>query len=122
MERIEEFKQDGKNFVYIDFSGLKTDVEFREQIELIKKTVSKYPEQSVYTITNLSDIRFDPTIKDAVLDYLRHNKPYIKYAVIFGMDGIKKMMIDSMLKLSGRNNISCAFTKEKAIELALRQG
>jgi len=121
MGRIEEFNCEGKNFIYIDFSGLRSGKEFFEQIELVKPVISKYPGLSVHTITNVEDIRIDVETKNIALEYLNHGKPYVKTAVIIGMDGIKKMMISTIIKLSGRKNVYFAFTKEKAIELILRQ-
>ena len=122
MDRVEEFVQEGKSFIYVDLSGLKTVEDFSRQFDLIKPVISKYPEHSLYSITNIADTRFNAQIKDLILDYLKHNKRYLKYSVIIGIDGIKKMMIDILIKLSGRDNISCAFCKENAIEQALRQG
>jgi len=122
MERIEEFNCEGKDFISIDLSGLNSPEDFTNQLDLIKPVISKYPRLSLYTITNIADTRFNSTTREVVLDYLIHNKPYIKCSVIIGVDGVKKMMIDTMAKLSGRNNVLCAFTKEKAIERALHQG
>jgi len=121
MDRIEEFKLEGKNFIFIDLSGLKTGEEFSGQFELIKPVISKYPELSLYLITNISEIRFDSKIKGATLDFLKHNKPYVKYSVAFGADGIKKIVLGTMTKSCGRNEVFCVFTKEKAIEWSLQQ-
>ena len=119
MDRIEEFSCEGKKFVSVDLSGLKSAEEFTNQLDLAKPVISKYPNLSLNLITNIANTRFSPAIKEVILNYLMHNKPYVKCSVVIGVDGIKKMMIDTMLKQSGRNNIFCAFTKEKAIERAL---
>ena len=120
MERIIEFTQEGRNFVFIDFSGYKLAEEFSALIALIKPVVSKYPPNSLYTITNIENIRLDSAVKDIMVEYLEFNKPYVKYSVVIGMDGIKKMMANAIIKLSGRNNISFSFTKEQAIESILQ--
>ena len=122
MDRVEEFVREGKSFIYVDLSGLKTMEDFSRQFDLVKPVISKYPELSLYSITNIANTRFNPKIRGLILDYLKHNKRYVKYSVIIGIDGIKKLMIDTLIKLSGRDNISCAFCKENAIEWALRQG
>ena len=121
MEWVEEFTQNGKNFVYIDFSGLALDQDFKEVIKIAEPTIAKYPEHSVYTITNIANLRFDSHTKELAALYTRNNKPYVKYGVIIGLDGIKKMMAHAVFKLSGRANYSFAFSKEGAIEWLLQQ-
>ena len=121
MERIEEFERDGKKFVYLDFSGIKYNEEFIETTRAVHSVIKKYPQQSVYTITNIENIRFDSNSKELITDFLKDNAPYVKCGVIIGLDGIKKMMIKTVMKLSGRTNLNFAFTKEGAIDWILRQ-
>ena len=121
MERFEEFERDGKNIVYIDFSGIKYNEEFIEAAKVIHSAIKKYLHQSVYTITNIENIRFDSNSKELISDFLKNNAPYVKCGVIIGLDGIKKMMIKTVMKLSGRTNLYFAFTKEGAIDWILRQ-
>jgi len=121
MERVEVFTQAGKNFVYIDFSGLSSDDDFLEVIKIAEPAISKHPEHSVYTITNISNLRFDTHTKEIAAKYTGNNKPYVKYGVVIGLDGIKKMMAHAVFKLSGRSNFSFAFSREGAIEWLLQQ-
>lgn len=120
-KRIEEFERDGKAFMYIDFSNIKTHKEFKEMTDLVKSVVSKYPQQSLYTITNIENVRIDTELKKFVKEYLENNKFSVKYGVVIGIDGIKKVLISTMLKLCGRNNLIFAFSREQAFELLLKQ-
>jgi len=121
MERVEEFSRNGKNFIYMDFSGFRTTDDYKRQIELLKPIVSKYPELSLYTIGNIENVRLDSAIKEILMEFMKYNKPYVKCAIITGIDGIKKMMVNTMTNLTGRKNVFFTFTKEQAIELALQQ-
>jgi len=121
MERVEEFSLAGKNIVYIDFSGLYTDQAFLEVIKKAEPAIARHPEQSVYTITNVANLRFDSHTKEIAATYTAHNKPYVKHGIVIGLDGIKKMMAHAVFKLSGRSNFSFAFSKEGAIEWILKQ-
>lgn len=121
MERVEDFVRDGKAIVYIDFSGLSSDKDFLEVINLAEPVVSSHPESSVYTITNIANLKFDSHTKDIAAKYMINNKPYVKFGVIIGLDGIKKMMARTVMKLSGRTNMDFAFTKEHAIEMILQR-
>lgn len=119
--RIDEFTRDGKNFMYIDLSDLKKNEDFIELVKIIEPAVEKYPLMSLYTITNIENIRIDTESKQFIARYLEHNKPYVKYGAVIGLDGIKKILVSTVIKLSGRNDLSFAFTKEQAIELLLKK-
>ena len=121
MERIEEFSRNGKNFIYIDLSGFSTIGEFSSLTDQVKQVISKYPLNSVYTITHIENIRFDTSIKNHIAEYMRFNKPYVKCGVVTGIDGIKKIMVNTALKLSGRNNLTFCYTREEAIDILLKK-
>jgi len=117
MERIEEFTKDNKNFIHLDFSGFRTCEEFEELTEQAKATIASYSESSLFVIANISDVRLNSCIKNVFLDFIHSNTPYIRYSVVIGIDGIKKMMTETVIKQSNRKNFLFAFTKEQAIEL-----
>jgi len=121
MERIEEFTRDGRNFVYLDLSNFKTNDEFMRFIEESKPIISKYDEHSLYTITNIKNVRYDSKTKEVVAQWMECNKPYVKYGAVIGMNGIKKIMVDTIFALSGRKNMGSALTKEEAIVWLLKQ-
>jgi len=119
--RIEEFSRGGKNFMYIDLSDLKKNEDFIELVKTIEPAVEKHPLLSLYTITNIENIRIDTESKQFIASYLEHNKPYVKYGAVIGLDGIKKILVSTVIKLSGRKDLIFAFTKEQAIDLLLNK-
>jgi len=121
MERIEEFVVDGKNFIYIDFSGISANDGFSDLVEVIKPVIAKYPEKSLYTITNIEDTRFDSGSRVIMSEYMKHNSAYVKYGAVIGLDGIKKIITTSAFKMSGRTNMYFASSRENAIEWLLQQ-
>jgi hypothetical protein len=121
MGHIEEFTIDGKNIIYIDFANTVSENDFNIIIEHVKQVMLKYTENSVCTITNMENVRFDTSIKDILVDYVEFNKPYVKYGVAVGMDGIKKKMVEEILKTSGRSNFHFCFTKEEAVKWLQQQ-
>jgi hypothetical protein len=117
----EEFSVEGKNIIYIDFSTIKIIEDFSEAIEKVKHAIASYPKNSLYTITNMANVRIDTFYKDNFIKYGEHNKPYVKKAVVIGLDGVKKMIVTAIFKKAGRDSFHIAFTKEKAVEWILRQ-
>jgi hypothetical protein len=120
--RIEEFTQDGKNFIYLDLSGFQTNDEYKEFVETAKAHISKYAKNSLYTITNIKDVNFDTETKRVIAEWMDFNRPYVKFGAVMGFDGIKRMIVNSIFKLSGRKNMAFVLTKEDAIKWLLKQG
>jgi len=117
----EEFSVEGKEIIYIDFSRPKSIEEFSEAFEEVGKVIASHPENSLYTITNMTGTRIDTFSKDNFIKYAAGNKPYVKKGVLIGVDGVTKMIVGSILKNADRNKFHIAFTKEKAIEWVLQQ-
>ena len=113
--------RDGKNFIYIDFSDFKTNDDFIRLARTVEPVITSYPRQSLYSIANIENVRFDPQSKKLIAEFMTHNKPYVRCGAIIGMDGIKKMLLSTVLKSAGRTNIHFAFTKERAVEWLLQQ-
>jgi hypothetical protein len=118
---IDEFSQDGKDFMYIKLSEIETNKELIEYLTVIEDAIAKYPPKSLYTITNITNIRFDAEIKEHTVPYLEHNGSYVKHAAIIGPDGITKVIASTIFKISQRDNVVFAFTKEQAVELLLQK-
>jgi len=118
---IEEFTRDGNSFLYIDFSGTKTNEQLTGTTKAVEEIIKKYPPHSVYTITNCENVRFDSETKEIMTKYMEYNKPYVKSGAVIGLDGIIKVMSNTVLRLSGRENLVFAFTKEQAVELLLKK-
>ena len=121
-QRIEEFTLEGKNFIYYDLSEFKpNEDEFKVFTEAAKECITKYAEHSVLTIANIRDVKFDSETKNIIVDWMRYNEPYVKFGTIIGIDGIKKIMANTILKLSGRKNMVFSSNKEQAIEFLLKK-
>jgi len=120
-QRIEEFAIEDKNFIYYDLSDFKTNDEFVEYTKIAKERITKYANYSLLTITNVKDVKFDSETKNIIADWMKYNKPYVKFGTVIGFDGIKKIMVNAVLKLCGRKNMAFISSKEQAIELLLKQ-
>jgi len=121
MEHIEEFTLEGRNFIFFDLSGLKTSKDYNKFISDANLAIKKFPEQSLYTITNLKQVRFDSVIKDSLAEWINYNKPYVRHGVVIGANGIKKLMFTSLMSKAARDNIVYLSTKEQAIAWLLKQ-
>ena len=121
MKQFEEFTREEKNFIYIDLSGYTSYEDFKKITDSAARIIAGHPKNSLYTITNIEGLKFDTRIREIALEYLKSNKPYTKYGAVVGMDGIKKIMLTNVFKLSGRKNMFFALSIDHAIEWLLKQ-
>jgi len=119
--RIEEFSVEGKSFIYYDFSDFHLLEEYVKLMEEAKSVIVKYPMHWLLTITNITNIKFDTSVKEAVAEWMVFNKPFVISGAVIGVGGIKKIMADAVFTASGRSNMKIFRTREQAIEWLLKQ-
>ena len=116
MDRIQQLVHGGKKVFSLDLSGLRSNDGFREVIEAAKEAIVAYPENSVYSLANVDGILFDSETKRIIIQWMTFNQPYVRYGAVVGVDGIKKIMITSILKLTKRENVRMFATYDDALD------
>lgn len=116
MNRVEELDYYGKKIIYFNLSNIRSNEEFMPVIDEAKKAMAKYEHKSVYTITNITDIAFDTKTKELAAEWMAFNKPYVIYGIIIGAEGIKRIMMNAVFKISGRKDAKIFSSKEQALE------
>jgi len=116
MSRIEEYKLEGKNIISFDLSGFKTDNEYVDLIKKAKAMIIKYPENSVYTITNMTGAIVSKNTHDIIADWVKHNKPYVRSGVVYGADATHKVIGKTASAVTQRSNLAYLGSKEEAEE------
>jgi hypothetical protein len=114
--RIEQFEVEGKRFIYYDVSYFRNNTQFRDFTEYAKTVIQGYPkDSSLFSITNIEGVVYDTETKTIVAEWMDFNRPYIRQGAVIGLDGIKRIMVNSILKISGRSNMKFFKTREEAI-------
>jgi hypothetical protein len=103
MNRTQSIDFQGKKFFYIDFSYLKSIEEIKTVIQDAQKYIHAQPGMSVYTLTSVEETHFNSEIKDLFTAYMKSNKPYVKSSAIVGVTGLKLVMYNGMMKMTGRD-------------------
>jgi hypothetical protein len=115
--RIEQFEREGKKFIYYDLSYLKNNTQFREFIAYAKGVIQGYPkDNSLFSITNIEGVIYDSETKTIIAEWMDFNRPHIRQGAVVGLDGIKRIMVNSILKMSGRNNMRFFRTRDEAVK------
>ena len=104
----------GKKIVYIDFSGCSPE-DALSVITKAKTVIGKLPLDSVLTLTNLTNMRFDPSTSSHFKEYTEYNEPFVKAAAIYGVKGLLKSIYQFFAHRSKRE-LKLFETKEEAID------
>jgi len=114
---------------FIEHKGieiLRIDISHCEMEEIVplvnsaKKLIAGRPLNSVLTLTNVKDARYTPALERTMKDFVVHNKPFVKAATVVGVEGIRKLLFEAVIKFSGRA-LHLAENEESAKEWLIQQ-
>jgi hypothetical protein len=101
MERVRFIQHNGKEILFLDFSQCKPD-DVPAIIEQSKAVIRKKPENSLLTLTDVTDTRFNDTVTHQMKEFTAHNKPYIRASAVVGITGLKKILFEAVMAFSKR--------------------
>jgi hypothetical protein len=120
MERTQLINHKGLQIFYIDFSDLQIAEDVEEVAVKIRAYIRSKPAKSIYTLTNVEGTHFNSSIKNIFSELAKNNNPYVKAGAIIGVSGLKQIMFNGIMKLSGRD-VKCCSTIDEAKEWLLKQ-
>ena len=100
--RIKFIEHKGKRILHLDFTDARAD----EVIQIIGKAkgvIAAQPTGSIRTLTDVTDIKFNSAATEAMKEFAIHNKPYVAAAAVIGVTGLKKIIYNAVVKVTGRN-------------------
>ena len=100
--RVKFITHQEKEILFLDFSNSETD-EVLRVIEDAKRVISRRPEQSVLTLTDVTNARFNEEVGEGMKQLTAHNKPYVKAAAVVGITGLKKIIFGAVMAFAKRN-------------------
>ena len=99
-----------------DFTNLTDTSDALELIPQARKIAAEQSENSIYTLTDISESRYDRAVTAALQDLAKHYKPYVIAGAAVGVSGLQKVVFRSILAFSGRKNIQLFDTREQALD------
>ncbi len=103
MNRTQSITFKGKSIFFMDYTGLKSEVEIKAVIEEAKLFIRKQPLGSTISLANIDQMHFNNQIKDLFMDLVKGNKPYMKASAIVGVSGLKQILFNGIMKMTGRD-------------------
>jgi hypothetical protein len=98
-------------------SYFRSNAQFRRFIAYVNEVIRRYPPGGAFfSITDVEGVMYDSETKTLVAEWLDRNRPYITYGGMIGMDSTKRLMMNSILKLCGLDNVKSLCTRDAAVE------
>jgi hypothetical protein len=83
-DRVKFIKHLEKEILLLDFSDSGA-AEVLKIIEDAKRVISTKPENSLLTLTDVTNARFNEEVGDGMKQFSAHNKPYVRAAAVAGI-------------------------------------
>jgi hypothetical protein len=106
MERTQIIEHHAKKIFFIDFSNLKSMEEINTVIMDAQKYIHSQPKSSILTLTTVEGTHFNNNITPIFTEYVRGNKPFVKASAVIGISGLKQILYNTMMKMTGRDTRS----------------
>jgi hypothetical protein len=102
MSKVRPIVHNGKQIIFLDFSGCNVE-DFSTIINEAEKLIRAEPLNSVLTLTDVTDAKYNLEVTEALIEFVKGNKPFVKAGGVVGLDTIKKVIYNSVMHFSGRN-------------------
>lgn len=110
----------GKEIYYIDFTDSSV-ASINDTVEKAKADIASQPPGSVLTLTNVEGVSVSQELGNLMIEFTRHNKPYVKAGAVLGVTGLKKINFNAVLMASGRRNLRMFDSMDAAKQWLIKQ-
>ena len=104
MPRVRTLNENGKTIVFTDLANLSLE-ESPSIMDDAVNVIPKYEPKSVFSLVDMSNMRFNKVVIAKVTEIARKNEPYVKVSAIVGLNSVAKLIAKSVIRLTGRNTV-----------------
>ncbi|HTP58010.1 MAG TPA: methyl-accepting chemotaxis protein, partial [Spirochaetia bacterium] len=119
-QRVRFITHEGQQILYVDFSNGSIQ-DMHHVIEESAQIIRKQPMKSLLLLANVERQAFNPTAAMEMQRYAQANEPHIFAAAVIGLDGLKKIVYETIRKASGQNMTAFSSFEEAKAWLADRK-
>ncbi len=101
-ERVKFIRHQEKEILFLDFSNSGIE-EVLKTIEDAKRVMRARPEQSLLTLTDVTNARFNEAVGDGMKQLTDHNRNSVKASAVVGVTGLQKIIFGAIVAFSKRN-------------------
>jgi hypothetical protein len=96
----------GVRICVLDFSNVPSETEALSAIREAKAIIGKEPPASVRTLTDVTGSRVTGTIRNALHDLTKANKPYVVAGAVVGVTAIQSVILRGIVQVTGRRLVA----------------
>ena len=115
MPKAEFILYKGVQILNLDLIGSKDMAQNIAAFQLAKKLAMKEPLKSVRLLTDVTGAHYDSEGVGVIKEFSKATTPHNKASAVVGVEGIKRIIVQSLIKLTGRD-IRLFNTREEALE------
>lgn len=120
MKRAKFSKHENKMVMCLSFANLEID-EAYEVINYSAAIIEKMPKNSICTLTNITNANYNQDLISALKKFAQKNKPHVIAGAVIGVEGIRKTVFNTILKISGRKNMRMFGNEDEALKWLVSQ-
>jgi hypothetical protein len=120
MPSFEWISHKGKRILYTDIASQKTE-ELLDIVERVKPEFAKEPLNSVLCICNVTGGKINTEINKAVKELEKYIDPYTKITAVIGLEGLQKILFNSVLMFTKSKKLTTKNSKEEALDWLVEQ-
>jgi hypothetical protein len=102
MERVRFIEHRSRRLLLLDFSYCRAE-EVLKLIEDTGKIIRVEPPRSLLTLTDVTGTKYNMDVTQTMKEFTNGNKPHIRAAAVVGIDGLKKIVYEAIMRFSERN-------------------
>lgn len=102
MERVSFIKHKDRDILVVDISDIRNVNESIATLQSGTRLIQTQAPKTVLLLTNVTDARYDTAGADAIKTYSKENTPFIKASAVVGVSGIKRLIFNTIIKITGR--------------------
>ncbi len=100
-DRVRFLNHREKEILLLDFSNTDAD-EVIKIIDHAKDLISTRPAQSLLTLTDVTNARFNERVGQGMKEFALYNKPYVKAGAVVGITGLKRIIFGAVMAFTQR--------------------
>jgi hypothetical protein len=120
MASHEWIERGGKRILYLNIAS-KNIEELEGKLKEFRAVIDEQPLHSLLAITDTKNGHFDVDMIKIINSFVEDNTPFVQSSVVIGLDGLKRIMYEGMLRVTGRKNMTTKSTLDEAIDCLISQ-
>ncbi len=120
MERVYFTERNGRRILVQDLTDSKSVEESIATFDRTEALIRQEPPQSVRLLTNVTNAHYTTEAVDRLKRFSRDVTPWIHVSATVGISGIKRIIVQSLNRLTGRQ-IKICDTADQALDWLARQ-